>query len=472
MQLCGSFRGLFESFAPVFSAPCFSLWTTLMTGWVLSHRHRFVSDLIVSSDATCGRDWSAFYRFFNRFKWSLDAVCRQLARLVVAALVPADAVITIAVDDTLCRKRGLGLFGAGMHHDPLLSSKKRKLVSWGHDWVVLCVVIHGLRWNPSGVLALPVGFRLYVNKQGLTKGRKKNEGGSRKSSKKSKKLSEMTPAEARAAGHKTRPELAVELISLFAGWFSERRIVVVGDSLYGGKSVVGHLPENVDLISRAVPNAALYKPAPKVSGKRGQGAPRKKGERLPSISEWTDDPRTPWTTLQVNQYGLRTTLRWKRQEALYYGVGKDRLMSLIAVEDVEGKRGREVFFCTNTNWSLQFILTTFARRWSIEVTFENLKQLMGFSDAANWKELAVRRTAPMAGVLCSLIVVWFHQIGHRHVEFPHRPWYRQKKWPSFGDMLTTVRRLTFEEKLTGCEGDAPAEKSVIRQLIYFLSLAG
>jgi len=471
MELCRSFRGLFESFAPVFSAPCFSLWTTLMTGWVLSHRHRYVSDLIVSSDATRRGDWSAYYRFFNRYKWSLDALCCQVARLVVAVLVPADAVMTIAVDDTLCRKRGLGLFGAGMHYDPLLSSKKKKLVSWGHDWVVLCVVVHGMWWAPAGVFALPIGFRLYVNKQGLTKGQQKDKRRSRKSSK-SKKSSAMTPAEARAAGHKTRPELGVELILLFARWFPERQIVVVGDSLYGGKSVVGHLPENVDLISRPVPKAALYKPAPKPVGKPGKGAPRKKGERLPSIGEWADDPRAPWTTLTMNQYGLRTTLRWKRQEALYYGVGKDRLMSLIVVEDVTGNRGREMFFCTNTNWSLHFILATFARRWSIEVTFENLKQFMGFSDAANWKEKAVRRTAPMAGVLCSLIVVWFHQTGHRHVEFPHRPWYPKKTWPSFGDMLTTVRRLTFEEKLAGCEGDRAAEKSVYRQLTYFLSLAG
>jgi hypothetical protein len=72
--------------------------------------------------------------------------------------------------------------------------------------------------------------------------------------------------------------------------------------------------------------------------------------------------------------------------------------------------------------------------------FENLKQHLGFSDAANWKEKAVRRTAPMAGVIYSLTVVRFHNIGHQYVEFPHRPWYPQKKWPSFADMLTTLRR--------------------------------
>jgi hypothetical protein len=39
-------------------------------------------------------------------------------------------------------------------------------------------------------------------------------------------------------------------------------------------------------------------------------------------------------------------------------------------------------------------------------------------------------------------------------------------------MLTTVRRLTFEEKLAGCRGDRSQEKTVIRQLTYFLTLAG
>ena len=52
-----------------------------------------------------------------------------------------------AVDDTLCRKRGLTLYGAGMHHDPLISSRSKRLVSWGHDWVVLCLIIA----SPSGL---------------------------------------------------------------------------------------------------------------------------------------------------------------------------------------------------------------------------------------------------------------------------------------------------------------------------------
>lgn len=117
MELCSSFRTLSEPFSASFSGPCFSLRTTLMTGWVFSHRRRYVTDLIVSSNATRDGAWCNFHRFFNRDKWALDEVCRVTVRLVVDSLVPRVAVITLAVDDTLCRKRGLGLFGAGMHHD-------------------------------------------------------------------------------------------------------------------------------------------------------------------------------------------------------------------------------------------------------------------------------------------------------------------------------------------------------------------
>jgi len=127
--------------------------------------------------------------------------------------------------------------------------------------------------------------------------------------------------------------------------------------------------------------------------------------------------------------------------------------------------------------SLSFILQTYALRWSIATlkhagTFENLKLHLGFWDAANWKEKAVRRTAPMAGVIYSLTAVWFHNIGHLHVEFPHRPWYPQKKWPSFADMLTTLRRQSFEEKLIPHKNSGASQKHAITQLTYCLSLAG
>ncbi|MGZ0172694.1 MAG: transposase [Planctomycetales bacterium] len=151
-----------------------------MTGWLLSHR--FVSDLIVSSNATRTGAWANYYRFFNRYKWSLDHVCEKHARLVVRVLVPADAVIMPSVDDTLYHKRGLSLFGVGMHHDARLSSKRVTIFSWAHSWVI----VTGLQWAPPLAFSLPICFRLYHNKQGGTKGKAKQQASSKPKKKRGK----------------------------------------------------------------------------------------------------------------------------------------------------------------------------------------------------------------------------------------------------------------------------------------------
>ena len=157
---------------------------------------------------------------------------------------------------------------------------------------------------------------------------------------------------------------------------------------------------------------------------------------------------------------------------MYYKAGKDRLLVIVLVRDVLGKRPDQMFYCTCLDWDAKQILSAYAGRWSIEVSFENSKQLLGLEDPANRKEKAVRRTAPMALVLYSLIVVWFHQAGHRHLEFPDRPWYRKKAEPSFADMLTTLRRLSWQDKFRGLPLPSRLAKKQLAQVIEFLSLAG
>ena len=49
MQLTTGFVELLDEFVTVFNAPTFLLFVDLMTGWTLSHRHRFVTDLILSA---------------------------------------------------------------------------------------------------------------------------------------------------------------------------------------------------------------------------------------------------------------------------------------------------------------------------------------------------------------------------------------------------------------------------------------
>jgi len=129
MQLTPSFRHLLENFRVVVTAPAFRLFVRLLTGWALSCRHRFITECIFTAGQVGIGHGARFHRFFSPYAWSLDELCRLLARLLVQRFCPTGPLLW-AGDDTLCRKRGLGLFAAGMHHDPLLSSKALKVFSW------------------------------------------------------------------------------------------------------------------------------------------------------------------------------------------------------------------------------------------------------------------------------------------------------------------------------------------------------
>jgi hypothetical protein len=455
MEVTVSFVALLQHFLPVFTAPTFVTFVEVMSGWVLSPRHRFVTDLIFSGGNLDNGHWSRFHRFFSHAAWDLDVLSLLLAKVVVRIMAPGAALLW-AVDDTLCRKRGLTVYGTGMHHDPLISSRAKPLVSWGHDWVVLCLIIVHPFWAPSKVFALPITMRLYRNRQGLTKG-KKNQ-------------SKATKPKA-DPNHRTRPQLAIELISLVASWFPHDDILVTGDSAYGGKSVLSHLPAHVHLISHVHPKGALYAPAPLPAAKR-KGQPRKKGERLPGMVPWAADAQRPWTRLEFDQFGLHAVLQVKTQQALYYKAGGSRLLTIVLTRDLQGKRPDQMFYCTKLDWDARQILSAYACRWAIECSFENCKQFLGLEDPANRLPLAVQRTAPMALLLYSLVIVWFHQVGHRWLRFPHRPWYRHKREPSFADLLTTLRRVSCEEKTATLLPKQCRLKTWLTQITELLSRVG
>lgn len=453
MQLTATFSSLLQIFRDVFTAPTFATFVTIAAGWCLSPRHRYITEMIQAANAVHRGHHSRYHRFFSDATWSIDDLYGVLALRAVKDFYPEGTII-VGVDDSLCRKRGLTIFGTGMHHDPLISSRKRAWVSWGHDWVILSLIIPNPPWSPTKVWALPVGMRLYRNRQGLTKGKKeKGKGAKRKRPK--------------DPNHRTRPELAVELIERFAELFPKREIVVSGDSAYGGKSVLQHLPKNVDLISRVAANAALYRPAPpRPPGQKGPA--RKKGERLPGMAEWAADS-TPWQELEFDQYGLHATLRVKTITGLYYKAGKQRLLRIVLVRDVKGGRPDQMFYSTRTEWNARAILTHYAWRWSVEVMHYNAKQMMGLEDPANRTAQAVQRTAPVGLALYGLTLIWFHDQGHRSLSYPDRPWYLEKEEPSYADILASLRRETWRAQFPGVEWERGVAETPLARLIEFAS---
>ena len=102
MQLTQSFVSLLQELQCVFTSPSFVTFVSLMTGWIYSYRHRYVTELIQSSDCTRNGHHSRYHRFFSAASWCLDTLSCLLARLLVKVLAPT-GVIELAIDDWNCR---------------------------------------------------------------------------------------------------------------------------------------------------------------------------------------------------------------------------------------------------------------------------------------------------------------------------------------------------------------------------------
>jgi hypothetical protein len=434
MSFVTSFVILLQGLGSCFTKPTFRNLVTLLQGWVFTRRHT-VTGMILGANAAGSKHHSAFHRLFSRARWSLDKLGLLVFDLL-EPLCPKDSIL-LAGDDTLCRKRGLKVFGVGMHHDPLLSTRKTALTSWGHSWVILSVILE-FPFRKGFYFALPILFRLYRSKQTLTR-----EGGA----------------------YFTKPQLMIQMLELLARHRQDRRFHLIADSAYGGKSVLLPLPANCELTSRLHLDARLHGPPPERTG-RAKGRPRKRGTRL----------KTPRRMLQercrhvaLNIYGRRDQARLADTVARAYSAPA-RDLRVVAVEPLSGGRKVQAFFSTCAGACAEEVLTWYAMRWSQECTIHDAKGHLGFEEPQGWTKKAVSRTAPMAMLLYSLIVLWFAREGHAHYQPLVRPWYRQKRHASFADMLATLKTQSIQETFRASAPDLPFAKP-IEILLHTLRIA-
>lgn len=437
MCLVSSFTKLVQSLAGVMTRPTFENFLTMTCGWIFCRR-RTVTQMILGADAVDGtHHFSTFHRLFAAARWSRDA----LGLLVFRLIEPwTDGTIYLSGDDTLAHKRGIKMFGTTMHYDPQLSSRKKKVTTWGHNWVVLSVVVRFPLW-PQRPFSLPILFRLYLGKSRAHKERRV---------------------------YYTRPQLLVQMLNILCKHRKTRRFHVLVDSAYGGESVLAHLPENCELTSRAGLKARLVDAPPTPAGpKRPVGRPRRRGKRLPSPVEMLAS-RARHIMLDI--YGRHHQARVCDAVGRFYAV-PEREVRVVATEALRGGRGQEAFFSTDTGQTPEEILTNYSWRWSAEVTIHDSKQYLGFEDPQGWTRQAVERTAPMAMLLYSLIVLWFVETGHRSYRAFVAPWYRFQEHPSFRDMLATLRRASVREMFSAWGLSGQGSKKAQQTLENAVTLA-
>jgi hypothetical protein len=400
--LFAAFLRVTEVIRPAFDPRVFAHLLVVLIGWVRTTGRHAVTEALVVTGVAGLRDHTAFHRVFSHAAWDLDDVCRRVVGALVARL-DATAPLRVVLDDTLAPHKGPHVFGLGCHLDAVTSTRRRKNFRFGHQWVVLSLVVDlpfaARPW------ALPVAFRLY-----------------------------RTVGECAAHGalHRTKTALARELIDRLLTWLPDRRLVIAADQAYANGTVVADLPARVVWVGALRPDAALTDaPAPG----------RKRGPRLPSPADLAADAAVPWSHTRVVLYGRARTVAYKTCVARWYRALGGVALRVVVVRCATGERPLRVFFCTDPRWTVPALLRAYGDRWPTEPTFRESKQLLGFAESAAWTRRAVERTAPMVGLLYTLLVVWFHdaRLGDALDVIPYRPWYATKRTVSVADVVRAAR---------------------------------
>jgi SRSO17 transposase len=402
VTLPGTLSRVLTTFRPCFTAPTFAVFSALVAGLVAQPVSRTVCGMLTG--AGLARVWwhGRAHRFFSAAKWCPQQVGLVLAELIVTGLLAPGAPITVVVDDTLFRRRGKKVHGVGWFHDGSAAGQTK--LGFGNNWVVVAIIVT-LPFL-SRPVALPVLAALAVK-----------------------------------GGGQSKPDLARDLVDLLAERFLDREIHIVADAAYGCGAFMG-LGDGMSMTTRAKATAAFQHSAPARTGKRGR--PRLKGDRLGTP---TDIAKTAtWKQVTVTRYGVTSLVRIAEVSCLWFGTWRTDPVRVLLIRDTTTTTGYDLaLVTTDLTATPEQIIARYAARWSIEVTFFDLKNLLGVGQARNRVRKAVERTVPF-GLFCySILVVWYALHGHDHTDPAQRraaaPWYTTKAEPSTLDMLTKLRRL-------------------------------
>jgi hypothetical protein len=291
---------------------------------------------------------------FRRAYDLLGSVGRRVGSLSTVVLSAIDRVagrstgrLVFALDDTVTKRYGPCVEGAGVHRNPTPGPAVQNWV-YGHVWVTLARVVRHTAW---GAIGLPVRAALYVRRKDIA----------------------AIPPEYDWR-FRTKLEQAAELIGWLAVWVGTngQAIWLAMDGAYAKRVVLrAAKAARVIVVSRLRHDAALWtlpdpKPRP---GKRGRKPVY--GNRKISLAKRAA-AKGGWITDEFDIYGRYETKTYKTFLATWAPAG-----GVIRVVLVKNDDGWVAYFCTDPDATAADILEVVADRAAIEQVFHDVKEIGG-----------------------------------------------------------------------------------------------
>lgn len=418
MLIPSAAQRLLLKFSPAFTRPTYARWVVLLVAAVLTTGRRTVANLLRTVRGIADGHASSFHRVFSVRKWLPWKLARALATIILDRFVGAGSVV-LAVDDTVDEHRGKKVYGKACHRDAVRSTHEFTAYRWGHKWVVLAIAVR----FPFAIRpwALPILVALYRPPAWTKKHRRR---------------------------HKTPTHMTILLLTRLMRWFPERKFIIAGDGGFASHKLAtlsNRYPSRLTVISRFHGDARLYLPAPRRRKTSKAGRPKVRGRRLPRTENVVKRARRRKLE-RVEWYGGETRdVSVVSREGGWYRGGEGLVqLRWVHVRDLTGTHRDEYFFCTDPRMRPREIIGYFTRRWSIEVTFEEMRAHLGLETTRGRTENTILRAAPSLFGLYSLVATLFAQLPEARQKSGTVQW-AGKQTVTFSDAISAVRRWIWQD---------------------------
>jgi hypothetical protein len=426
---------------PVFSEASFVTNCEILLGWVMClgtrTEYRVAQSFHANEEPSRAErhPFDRFYNFFSRSAWKVTDLGRHVASLAIARLKVIGPLFLV-VDDTLLHKRGMKVFGLGWFRDAVASTRKRVATASGNNWVVLGLAVP-IPLCPSRVFCIPLAMRLHL-------------------------AGEDQPSCA---------ALARQMLDEVLTWFPDRDVLLIADNAYACEPALAGLPKRVEFVGRMRSDAAIYDPEPLPQPASKAGRKPQKGPRLPSPKDaaakadeaakvakagnGNQEGQWQWQTVEAVAYGVKRTLQVLTDVVVWPHVLGTKKVRLVVVRDPEGKFEDTYLFTTMVAALPEWVIETFAKRWAIEQSFRDSKQVLDIEGPQHWCQESIEKLAPWVWLMQSVILVWYVTEGHtcaeaKEVEALMGPW---DSSTSLRHMLQVLRRATLNRSINANSSD-------------------
>src|SRR4051794_5110027 len=309
-------------------------FTELLLG-AATTRGGHVTDAILA--AGLSRSWTSYYWFLQRGRWAWLAVWQALLAALATLFEPP--VWHVVIDDTVVERISARAPGSLVHHNHAAKPNRSRFLR-GQGWLCLAAVVeHGWR-----VGAVPLMLRLV--RRGTHRGKLRS---------------------ARFLLRLLGPRLGGVRVRLEAGSMRARLIEA---ALADGHTVIGRVRR--DLALHAVPRPPRC---------RRRGRPRKYGSRMtPEKVEALPVHRSARVL-----YGRFEVVRYRScRVAARFLKGRVVRAVWVRLERPDRPGEERLLLCTDPDLPAPEVVTSYAKRWSVEPLFAAVKHGWGLEDA--WQQ--------------------------------------------------------------------------------------